>query len=115
MKTSIRIIAAAAICLAAQSSFAQITTFGQPDCGQWLTEKTVGRRAWLVGYLSGMNVVHVVSTPENRNSNPLKELSSIDQAFVWMDDYCRKNPLDNLTFGGLSLFTELMKKEAARR
>jgi hypothetical protein len=88
MKTSIRVITAVAICLAAQGSFSQ-TTFGSPDCGQWLAEKTLARRAWLAGFLSGLNVTHSY----NRKGDSLDELSSMDQAYAWMDNYCRKNPL----------------------
>ncbi len=107
MKTPIRIIAAAAICLAAQSSFArETTTIGTPDCGQWLTEKTPIRKIWLAGFLSGMNVFHMATS----NRDPLDGLSSMDQAYAWMDSYCGKNPLNNIGHGGLDLFIELIER-----
>jgi hypothetical protein len=112
MKKTVRVIAAAAICLAAQSSFAQgTTTFGAADCGQWLAEKTLARRAWLAGYLSGMNKVHTVLA----KGDPLGQLSSMDQAFAWMDNYCRKNPLETISVGGFDLFIELITREDARK
>ena len=110
MKTSVRVIAAAAICLAAQNSFSQ-TGFGSPDCGQWLAEKTPGRKAWLAGYLSGLNKVHYIST----DRDPLDLLSSMDQAYAWMDNYCRQNPLEKIHAGGFSLLVELVKKDTARK
>jgi hypothetical protein len=110
VKKSIRIIAAAAICLAAQNSFAQ-TTFGGADCGQWLAEKTPTRKLWLAGYLSGLSVMHAANL---HKGDPLGELSSMDQAYAWMDNYCRKNPLEDVRKGGLDLFTELMLKVKAR-
>ena len=109
MKTSIRVITAATICLAAQNSLAYIT-FGAPDCGQWLTEKTQARRTWLLGFLSGMNAAHTAS--KNFKVDPLDQLSSGEQAYVWMDNYCKKNPLNDLSAGGIDLYIELMDREA---
>jgi hypothetical protein len=110
MKTSIQIIAAAAICLAAQSSFSQ-TGFGSPDCGKWLADKSPLQKIWLSGFLSGMNAVHNAAFKRD----PLDELSSMDQAYAWMDNYCKKNPLERINVGGFELFVELMKKEAKRK
>jgi hypothetical protein len=107
VKTLIRVITAAAICLTAQSAFSQ-TGFGSPDCGQWLAEKTTYRKAWLTGYLSGLNTAHYAINKRD----PLDLLSSMDQAFAWMDNYCRKNPLERVSSGGFELFVELLKREA---
>lgn len=109
MKTSIRVIAATAICLSAQSSFSQ-TNFGGADCGQWLAEETPMRKAWLAGFLSGMNTAHVAT----QKGDPLDELSSMDQAYAWLDNYCRQNPLNRVADGGVNLFVELLKKELFR-
>ena len=103
-------IAAVAICLAAPSSFSQ-TGFGTPDCGQWLAEKTTYRKAWLTGYLSGLNSAHYITT----DRDPLDMLSSMDQAYAWMDNYCRQNPLEKISVGSFILFVELMRKEKARK
>jgi hypothetical protein len=110
MKKSVRVIAAAAICLAAQSSFSQ-TIFGSPDCGQWVAEKTPTRRAWLSGFLSGMNVMRSAL----KNEDPLNELSSMDQAYVWMDNYCRKYPLQTVAQAAGILFIELTLKTSPRK
>jgi len=107
MKILIRVITAAAICLTAQNSFSQ-TGFGSPDCGQWLAEKTSTRQSWLAGYLSGLNM----GAYATHNRNPLDGLSSMAQAYAWMDNYCRKNPLERVSSGGFQLFVELLKREA---
>ncbi len=108
MKTSIRIIAAAAICLATQSSFAHFTTLGEPDCGQWLAEKTPTRRAWVLGYVSGLNLSGI----EKMN---VLGATSAEQIYAWMDNYCRQNPLDDVTHGGNKLFFELLARAKARK
>ena len=106
MKKTVRVIAAAAICLAAQNSFAYIT-FGAPDCGQWLKANSVAQardESWLLGFLSGMNASAFGKV------DVLEPLSSARQAVVWMDNYCRKNPLSNVNDGGIRLFWELEDK-----
>ena len=106
MKTSVRVIAAVAIYLAAQNSFSQ-TGFGSPDCGQWLAEKTSTRQSWLAGYLSGLNMGVWVQLERN----PLDRLSSMAQAYAWMDNWCKKNPLERVSSGGQALIMELMERE----
>ena len=114
MKTLIRIIVAAAICMATQSSLAQVTVFGVPDCGQWLKGSHVTKQqhiAWLLGYLSGINGT-VFSL---RKEAPLNALSSGEQAMAWMDNYCKANPLSDLYDGGGKLLSELGEKAKARK
>lgn len=91
------------------SATAQTTTFGSPDCGQWVAEKASHRRGWLMGYLSGMNVIHNATNGTPRN--PLAALSSPDQAYLWMDNWCKANPLKQVSEGGMELFVELMGKK----
>ena len=106
MKILIQVITAAAICLAAQNSFSQ-TGFGSPDCGQWLAEKTSTRQSWLAGYLSGLNMGAWVQL----NRDPLDRLSSMAQAYAWMDNWCKKNPLERVSSGGMTLIMELIERE----
>jgi hypothetical protein len=111
VKTLIRVITAAAICLAAQSAFSQ-TTFGRTDCGKWLTNpdgaKTLNK-AWLLGYLSGLSVSGIAK------NDPFDALSSAAQAYVWMDNFCKANPLSDISEGGAKLFAELTEKAKARK
>ena len=117
MKTLIRVITAAAICLAAQSAFSQ-TTFGAPTCGQWLADKSTVmgavRQTWLTGYLSGINIGYL-TWANIKNQDPLDRLSSMAAAYAWMDNWCRKNPLEGVDDGGQALFIELIKKDTTRK
>jgi hypothetical protein len=93
-----------ALPLSAQSQ----TAFGIPDCGEWINTANNLKRGWLLGYMSGLNAMHVL---ENlKPEDPLRKLNSADQAFLWMDNYCKTNPLKTVGHGGWELFKELGKK-----
>ena len=84
------------------------TTFGAPDCGQWVKDSTTNRKAWLMGYMSGLNVAHELS--DSKQKDPLDKMRSAEQAFLWVDNYCRANPMRTVAFAGLELFQELKNK-----
>jgi hypothetical protein len=90
-------------CHLVQPVFAQ-TVIGQPDCGRWLTNKNPTDRAWLLGYMSGLSIGMV------NKSNPLGSVNSAEQIYLWMDNYCQKNPLNTVTAGGFDLFIEIAIK-----
>ena len=79
-----------------------VTMFGGPDCGQWLS-RTDTRKAWVLGFMSGIN-----SVVANKNLDPLDKINSANQIFVWMDNYCRNNPLKTASDGGQILYKELL-------
>lgn len=87
---------------------AATTTFGDSDCGEWINPASdyamLAHRAWLMGFLSGLN-------GEESLKNPLGKISSGKQIFLWMDKYCKDNPLEKLSYGGLQLMLELMLKK----
>ncbi len=58
-----------------------------------------------MGYLSGINLMVA-----DKNKDPLDKINSAEQIFVWMDNYCRANPLKNVREGAQDLFIELQKK-----
>jgi len=80
-------------------------TLGAPDCGQWVKEPTTGKQLWLIGFLSGVNIALATS-----KIDPLDQLSSGGQAYLWMDKYCKNNPLENVAKGASELYVELIKK-----
>lgn len=84
--------------------------FGASDCGQWLAEKTPAREVWLMGYLSGMSTMH--DAIGHTVKDPLSIIQSANQAYIWMDNWCKANPLENLVSGGQKLWIELMEKAA---
>jgi hypothetical protein len=56
----------------------------------------------VLGYLSGLNLSGV------ETSDPLSAISSAEQIYAWMDNYCRQNPLTGVVDGGNKLFGELV-------
>ena len=85
------------------------TTFGNSDCGEWVnkSKSTPTMRSWLIGYMSGLSVMHTLN---NKNDDPLDKINSVQQIYVWMDNYCQNNPLKSVMYGGTTLFIELGKK-----
>jgi hypothetical protein len=101
-------------CCLHQQSFGQ-TVFGVRDCGQWIARKDGAGargiqqdRAWLAGYMTGLNVEYYFY---RNNLDPLAKINSVSQIFLWMDNYCKKNPLSNLGAGGVELLDELKQKK----
>jgi hypothetical protein len=79
-----------------------------PSCGEWIVHReksdtlALSNSSWLLGYLSGMAL-----------SSGKDYLSGTDNASIykWMDNYCRKNPLRDLSSGGNALAAELTGKK----
>lgn len=75
------------------------TVFGGQDCGQWIANPN---KTWVAGYLSGLN-----SAVVKKSYDPLDQLGSLDQAVLWIDNYCKANPLDRTIKAANLLFMEL--------
>jgi hypothetical protein len=87
--------------------------YGVRDCGEWISRKKndyaeLSITGWLLGYMSGLSSMYELNGHKN---NPLKKATSADQINLWMDNYCLKNPLSNISEGGDELFIELIKKQ----
>jgi hypothetical protein len=83
------------------------TSFGGGDCGQWFNKTgRLNAKIWLSGYLSGLN-----SAIGKQFGDPLIKLSSMEQAFLWTDNYCKANPLSTLPEAGNALYMELRGKK----
>ena len=95
-----------ACCLAQPAS--GVTIFGRPDCGLWLSQQRETDKAWLLGYVSAISVSEM-GRISGRN-DPFGKISSTEQIFVWMNNYCQKNPLKNVGDGAFSLYLELLTK-----
>ena len=83
-----------------------------PSCGEWVVHReksdtlALSNASWLLGYLSGM-----------ANASGKAYLSGTDNSSIykWMDSYCRKNPLRDVSSGGNALAAELNgKRETAK-
>ena len=53
----------------------------------------------------------VINAAEPSRSDALSKVSSADQIFLWMDNYCRANPLSDADAGAKVLDKELMEKK----
>ena len=93
--------------LLTQPAFSQVIIFGGNDCGQWMTNSKSSpyMRGWLLGYMSGLN-----AGLSSAKDDSLNKINSAEQIFLWMDNFCTKNPLKTLNQGGNTLFFELNTK-----
>ena len=80
---------------------------GTASCGDWVKDRAdngrnkVAKESWLVGYLSGIAI--------DSNKDFLK-FNDTNSFYLWMDDYCKSNPLSNTSAGGKKLSMELIKR-----
>ena len=99
------------LCLLCQSVSAEWVR-GDPDCAMWLKPETNARelenRAWLIGFLSGTNMAFSLDA----DRKPFNYFGGIttDQIYLWMDNYCRANPLASVIAGSGALYEEMAKK-----
>jgi hypothetical protein len=101
MKTKLLI---AVIATTLSNTVLAVTLIGSRNCDDWIKERTVVDEAWLVGFLSGINVTGVTN-------NALNKIQSASQIHLWMDNYCKANPLHTVSKGAYQLFDELMAKK----
>ena len=97
------------LCLLCQSAYAVLAR-GIPDCGEWLkTDPTeqLRTKSWLIGYLSGINIGFRIE--KQRDFNYFDNVTN-DQIFLWMDKYCRANPLSTVAVGSADLYQEMSNK-----
>lgn len=82
--------------------------FGNTDCGQWTAKPSATQKEWVLGMLTGMNYQHQMDGlwPVD----PLNNLNSAYQAFLWVDNYCKAHPLNGVNNAVVDLFNELWKK-----
>jgi hypothetical protein len=81
-----------------------------PSCGEWIVHReksdtlALGNASWLLGYLSG------IAAGSGKDALAATENSAI---YKWMDNYCRANPLRDVSSGGNALAAELARKPGA--
>lgn len=107
MKAKIVIAILFSACYVGQPAISQVVHFGNSDCGEWVANSKTNflMKYWLVGFMSGLN--SGLSTPKN---DALEKIKSPSQIFLWMDNFCSKNPLQTVSEGGNELFNELRRK-----
>lgn len=117
MKTMHRaVLTAIALTLFSEMAFAVVTIRGTRSCGQWIEirddEKkgvkpitSISVQSWLIGFLSGQALESDKDFWGKEGANSLDNAS----VFLWMDNYCRANPLKPLNQGADQLFEERTK------
>jgi hypothetical protein len=84
---------------------------GYVDCGQWLSRNdkdlsSISTGSWLAGFMTGLNAS---DAKDGQDRDSLQKVSA-DRIFLWMDNYCKANPLESVATGGFRLMFELRKK-----
>jgi len=97
--------------LLTQPVFGQVI-FGGSDCGEWLSNQAEHRKAWALGFMSGMSMTtHYFGThAEKANGDWLNKVNSAHQILLFIDNYCQKNPLKRVESAGFALYFELTSK-----
>jgi hypothetical protein len=98
-----------ALLLPGQSAAQGATVIGDSDCSQWPNDPGALKASWLLGYLSGMNMVW--SGEGKAPGNPLGQFSSAAQAYQWMDGFCKLNPGKKVSDGANALFFEMASRK----
>jgi hypothetical protein len=91
----------------AQNSAKVLSTY---SCGMWVDSRARGVIApsvWILGFLSGGNVFGA--------TNNALELVDRESIFLWMDKYCKENPLEYIDDGGQVLLLELVAKRRNKK
>jgi hypothetical protein len=92
------------------------TVRGLQNCGEWVESRnkknnaSFSDQAFLIGMLNGMNVSHYYLSPTTPAVNVFGESTpKNEQIFLWMDKYCKENPLKDTMDGAVLLFAEITK------
>jgi hypothetical protein len=102
-------------CLLCQSAYAEWVR-GDQNCASWVKPETHARelenRAWLIGFLSGVNMglSNASTSTVGQRGAEFGFDSTNEQIFLWMDNYCRTNPLSSAMYGVGELMQERNKK-----
>ena len=106
MKTKLCSVLCVVLMSWSTSNIAQVRNFGSTDCGTWINQNRITDKAWAVGYISGVNAVS--STPKN---DILESIKSGEQIWLFVDKYCRDNPLQTVPTALNNLWIELRIKK----
>ena len=87
-------------------ALAAVTVRGMSSCSGWANrgsgDLAVIRQVWLLGYLSGRAAA--------TDKDILKGTENAE-LFLWMDNYCRENPLKDVEDGAVELAAVLIRQK----
>jgi hypothetical protein len=84
-----------------------VTTRGGPSCGEWVQDRRANGTPdtangfWLLGYMSGL---------ASGMGKDILQRTDAASIYLWMDNYCKANPLNKVGQGGNTLSDELAQK-----
>jgi hypothetical protein len=101
----------AALLATSLSSWAA-TTVGDVECSEWVNRNSPAMKAWLLGYMSGLNAAWAADI-QNRGEGPLEKNASQELIFRWVDETCRidVHTGDKISARGFRLFQEMQKQK----
>ena len=82
-----------------------VMLIGNVDCGKWFSHSPQAK-GWVAGYMSGLSAAGLYP-----GEDPLAKIRSAEQVFLWIDNYCRANPLKSVGDAGNALFEELAESK----
>jgi hypothetical protein len=78
---------------------------GQLDCGQWIDARTKGSSMayenYVIGVLNGLALGHMIEFWRADGRSVSRE-----SVYLWLDQYCRQHPLDEVVAGVIVLFKD---------
>jgi hypothetical protein len=77
-----------------------VSVRGVRSCGVWARDRDATDKSWLTGFMSG--IAFSTNVDALRGTEP-------DSWYLWMDKYCRENPLKDIADGAEELFRELRR------
>lgn len=86
-----------------------LVVVGDRGCGVWVKDREEKGfaegldKSWLNGFLTGIAVSAQVDFLKDSNA---------ESNYLWIDNYCKTNPLDDLSLAGAKLASELKKRQA---
>ena len=103
------VLLALALALVTEQSAAVVGIRGAVSCGTWLKGRGAGEsnrhQTWLVAFLSGLAAGRDMDFWGQPGVNILEN----ESVYLWMDNYCRNNPLKDMDDGAESLFWERIR------
>ena len=98
-------LAASVLALAIALPASAVQIRGDRSCGVWARDRDQSDKAWFMGYLSALAVY--------TDSDFLRGTDN-ESMYLWLDKYCRENPLKSISDGADQLAGELGKRRQQR-
>ncbi|AZO23885.1 hypothetical protein EJ070_26515 [Mesorhizobium sp. M1E.F.Ca.ET.045.02.1.1] len=86
--------------------------FGVSSCGKWVSSAEdpimrLGYLSWILGYVSAVNTTE--TRQQRWHLDEALRRTDADALELWMTNYCKANPLKQVSEGAEALIRELVK------